>query len=384
MAHAAGDAHEYPVYGFHFRLIFPLLDADGDLVTGGGSDTPDSERSIDNGTFADCTNEMTEVATSSGMYYLDLTGTEMTGKSVAVIAKTATAGTKTTPMVLYPRRLPVLEAGTATGAGAATTITLAAGASAEDDFYNGLFVGVTSDTPAGADEQIRRIIDYNGTTKVATVDSAWGTNPTTATYDILIPEGYSTVAWGGVKIGTAAARGITDITAILADVTGIAGAAMRGTDDAALASVATEARLAELDAGNLPSDIDAILGDTATTIPALLPAALVGGRMDSNVSAINNVNAAAIRLGLSANQIIPATVDTVTNTHTPTTTEFQADDITEATADHFNGRIVVFTSGVLDGQATDITDYEAVGGIGQFTVTAMTEAPSNNDTFVIV
>ena len=74
----------------------------------------------------------------------------------------------------------------------------------------------------------------------------------------------------------------------------------------------------------------------------------------------------------------------MTNTHTPTTTEFQADDITEATADHYNGRIVIFTSGVLAGQATDITDYAAVGGIGQFTVTAMTEAPANNDTFIIV
>ena len=37
---------------------------------------------------------------------------------------------------------------------------------------------------------------------------------------------------------------------------------MRGTNNAALASVCTEARLAELDAANLPSDIDAILTDT--------------------------------------------------------------------------------------------------------------------------
>ena len=40
--------------------------------------------------------------------------------------------------------------------------------------------------------------------------------------------------------------------------------AMRGTDSAALASVCTEARLAELAAANLPSDIDAILADTGT------------------------------------------------------------------------------------------------------------------------
>lgn len=40
------------------------------------------------------------------------------------------------------------------------------------------------------------------------------------------------------------------------------GTAMRGTDSAALASVVTEARLAELDAANMPSDLDAVLVDT--------------------------------------------------------------------------------------------------------------------------
>ena len=42
------------------------------------------------------------------------------------------------------------------------------------------------------------------------------------------------------------------------DIAAIPTTAMRGTDSAALASVATEARLAELDAGNLPTDIAAI------------------------------------------------------------------------------------------------------------------------------
>lgn len=90
------------------------------------------------------------------------------------------------------------------------------------------------------------------------------------------------------------------------------------------------------------------------------------------------------KLLASAGQIITGTVDTVTNGDTPTTTEFEADDITEATGDHYKGRIVIFTSGALAGQATDITGYSNVGGIGQFTVTALTEAPANNDTFIIV
>lgn len=54
---------------------------------------------------------------------------------------------------------------------------------------------------------------------------------------------------------------------------------MRGTDSAALASVATEARLAELDAANLPADVDAILADTGTTLDAAL--AVVDANVDS-------------------------------------------------------------------------------------------------------
>jgi hypothetical protein len=47
---------------------------------------------------------------------------------------------------------------------------------------------------------------------------------------------------------------------------------MRGTDSAALASVCTETRLAELDAANIPGDVDNILTDTGTTLPASISA----------------------------------------------------------------------------------------------------------------
>lgn len=57
-------------------------------------------------------------------------------------------------------------------------------------------------------------------------------------------------------------------------------------------------------------------------------------------------------------------------------------NLTEATDDHYNGRIIIWTSGVLKDQATNITDY--TGATKLFTYTATTEAPSNGDTFVIV
>ncbi len=97
---ASTDARPIPIKNTAFRAVFPILDADGDLVT--GATGLDSEVSKDQGTFADCTNEATEIATSSGMYYLDLTSTEMNADCVAVIVKTSSSGAKTTVLVFYP------------------------------------------------------------------------------------------------------------------------------------------------------------------------------------------------------------------------------------------------------------------------------------------
>lgn len=52
------------------------------------------------------------------------------------------------------------------------------------------------------------------------------------------------------------------------------------------------------------------------------------------------------------------------------------------TNDHYNGRTVIFTSGNLLRQQATITDYD--GGTKTLTVSAMTQAPNNGDTFVIV
>ncbi len=97
---AASDATPFPIKNQAYRVTFPILDADGDLVTGAAG--LDSETSADGGTFADCTNEATEIATNSGVYYLDLTSGEMNADTVAVIVKTSTSGAKTTTLILYP------------------------------------------------------------------------------------------------------------------------------------------------------------------------------------------------------------------------------------------------------------------------------------------
>lgn len=68
-------------------------------------------------------------------------------------------------------------------AGGASTITLAAGASAVDDAYNNMTVRITGGTGSG---QERKISDYVGATKVATVSVAWTTAPdATSTYSVI-------------------------------------------------------------------------------------------------------------------------------------------------------------------------------------------------------
>ena len=76
--------------------------------------------------------------------------------------------------------------GTHTGtaqAGANTTITLAASEDATAEEVEGNYILITGAT---AKEELRQVTDYNITTKVATVSTAWGTNPdVTSTYRVV-------------------------------------------------------------------------------------------------------------------------------------------------------------------------------------------------------
>lgn len=130
-------------------------------------------------------------------------------------------------------------------------------------------------------------------------------------------------------------------------------------------------------------DVAAVLVDTTAIevdtqdIQSRLPAALSSGNMKSDTLAISTSTAAADNLEVSAGTIVVGAAATGTLSTTVMTT-----DLTEATDDHYNGRIIIWTSGVLQDQATDITDYS--GTNGTLTFTAVTEAPSDSDSFIIV
>lgn len=105
--------------------------------------------------------------------------------TAAIKAKTdnlpATPAATGDAMSLTTLQSPNLESGTAQ-AGGASTITLRSGASATDSLYRGQEVEIYGGTGAG---QARIVTAYVGSTKVATVDEAWITQPdATSTYRV--------------------------------------------------------------------------------------------------------------------------------------------------------------------------------------------------------
>ena len=129
----------------------------------------------------------------------------------------------------------------------------------------------------------------------------------------------------------------------------------------------------------------------ATKVPDTLSLANINAEVDTALNTAipggptaGSVNEAIARLARSAATIQEYTIDNTSFTATTTAAQVDAVDIgsLEATDDHFNGRIIIFTSGALIFQATDITDYD--GTNKRFTYTALTEAPADDDTFIVV
>lgn len=97
---ASTDATPLPIRNQALRITFGLWLTTGLINTGASG--LDSEVSIDGGTYADCTNEATEIATASGTYYLDITSGEMNGDTIAIQVKSSTTNAITYKITIYP------------------------------------------------------------------------------------------------------------------------------------------------------------------------------------------------------------------------------------------------------------------------------------------
>lgn len=96
---AATDARPIPLKNTAFRVYFGIYKNDGTLIT--GATGLDSEVSKDGAAFADCGSEATEI--SQGVYYLDLTNTEMDADCVVVVVKTTSTGAVTPVLTFFPQ-----------------------------------------------------------------------------------------------------------------------------------------------------------------------------------------------------------------------------------------------------------------------------------------
>lgn len=321
---AASDARPVPIKNTAYRVTFPIFDADGDLVTGAGS--LDSEVSKDGGAFADCTNEATEIATASGVYYLDLTSTEMNADTVAIIVKSASG--KTTPIILYPQEAGDIKVDVESISGD-TVAADNAEAMFDGTGYAGgtIKLGVDVVAISGDSAAADNLEAYtDGTTPIPANATQISGDATAADNLEAAADGTGYNLGGGQVIAASVTGAVGSVTGNVGDnVSGSVGSVATGGITAA--SIATNA----IDADALAADavteiqaglataaalavvdgiVDDILVDTSTTLQAeldgiqsdtediqsRLPAALVGGRMDASVGAMaaNVLTAAAL------------------------------------------------------------------------------------------
>lgn len=256
---------------------------------------------------------------------------------------TGSVGSVTAAVTLSTSDSPVVQSGTAQ-AGGASTITLAAGASATDNLYNGQTVKTIAGT---GPSQVRVILSYVGSTKVATVDRAWATNPdVTTTYAVLATDVAKTNS--SLEVVSASVTGavgsvmgaVGSVTGAVASVTGNVGgnvvgsvASVTGAVGSVTGSVGSVTGAVGSITGNVGGNVvGSVASVTArvtantdqwagTTIPA--PAVTGVPKVDLVDIAGATVSTSSAQLGVNAVQIgasVPgsATIGTVTTTTTAT------------------------------------------------------------------
>ena len=179
--------------------------------------------------------------------------------------------------------------GAATG-GAAGTITLNAQAVATDDIYNGQLIATVSGTGKG---QVRKITDYDGASKVATVNANWTTNPAAGTGYFVMQHGYAADLATAAALATVdsevgaiqtdldnATDGLGALSTLINDIPTTSELALRTlpaadytvVSDLGIVQSGDSYAIVNGDHGlvSIQDDVDEILTDTGTTIPGTI------------------------------------------------------------------------------------------------------------------
>lgn len=292
-----------------------------------------------------------------------------------------------------------------------TSFTLTAG-SADDDAYVDA-IAIITDSVTSVQKAVGLVSTYTGATKtvVLAADPGIFTMAVGDTIEIIAALGAAGGGATAAQVWAYATRVLTantnlndptavqirqemdsnsvDLNQIVSDVAGLAGAAMRGTDSAALASALATAQ----------TDLDTITGVdgvTLATLQALYAPSKAGDAMTLTVAATSAQLVAdvwnEIMSAYSTNNTFGKTlrgigegwvaVEGAVNDAGATTTVFIT-DLTEITTSFYSGQPLVFISGVLKGQARIVTEYN--GSTKEITVErALTSAPVDTSQFIIL
>jgi len=328
-------------------------------------------------------------------------------------------------------------------AGASTTITLATTAVATNNYYNTSFVTIISGTGLG---QSREIYSYVGSTRVATVKTAWAVQPdntsvyfvcgfgnvdanlelilgtqlteTSAGYlaaafkkflDIAAPvftaasvnqtgDNFAVVKSGGTgdnaAIKTQTDKLVFDASSnvkVIKNATDAVGTDFSAVEKASITSaVPTVAAIWDaLTSGMstvgsigkkladwvLGADSKNLISTDAQDLSATL--SVDAKRLGGSLSAVTNMKALA-------NETYPGAVDTAAGAPTTTTFGTSTATLVKTDADYWKDRAILFTSGVLEGQAKLINSCSKSTTYELFTTEEFTSAPGNGDTFEVI
>jgi hypothetical protein len=361
-----------------------------------------------------------------GAYKVSIAATENIGNLMLLGGVSSTAN-----IVLFPARwsndpIPgVVRSGVAQ-AGAASTITLDASASATDNTYNRNQVAIIAGTGIGQGGRI--ITGYVGSTKVATVTPSWTTNPDSTSVFALIPAGVDVETWLATAV-TAASAGVPDVNA-----KNLGGTSQTGRDIGASVLLSAGSGAGQLDftSGVVKANLAQILGTaltetagqiaaafkkffniatpaatmdhlvlvdtvtTATTATNLTNAPTAGDFTATMKTSIGTAVAASAVASVTAGVTLAAGAITDTaiaagsglkairsNTaQAGAGTTITLDAGASASNNFYNNALILLTGGTGAGQARFITAY--VGASKVATVATWTTNPDNTTTFVIL
>ena len=312
--------------------------------------------------------QVIEQAIYDALYVLNADGFDSTGRvNVGSLESSTAAATS------MRRFFRACETGTAT-AGAVGSITLEAGESALDDFYNGSLIVIQTGTGS---QQGRIITAYDGTSKVALVAPDFVTAPASGASYCIMP-GLGTASLEAVQRDIQSAIDLKDFADAGYDP------AANKVNGVVLTDTLTDYTGNTLQTGDVTTAIDDLANGTdgltaLKTAIDLIP-----------TTAMRGTNSAATASNLAAAQV---TLDKIEEASVAVSGVVEADasnsstqvqtDLAEASDDHYDVMTILFTSGDEAGQSRLITGYTGLTGVVGWNA-ALVGEPAAGVTFVII